>query len=213
MTDLSRAPRRASSEKPRRKQFWVGLGVGVLVGLSLAGLGTTLAANISLGSQPIEFGQGVASAQACDPSIDITPKATYDTGGDGNHYWVAQYLVFTNVDVASCSGKIFTLSFSAGIPGNPLGYDDTLRPYKYSFPVEFVPDSVGATTGDFFSGRNNTNNHLFVDGGEVDQAAHGFGAEFVTHNVSSTAQNGTFTITIRVLAKDIGQILLETSDQ
>jgi hypothetical protein len=203
-----------ATPRRRRALFWYGLLCGLLVGLGLGGLGTTLAANISLGSGPIEFGQGAIDAQACDPNIDIEPQAAWSAGAGGEHYWVLQYLVFRNVDVAACSGKVFTLNFSAGIPGGGgFGYDTTLRPYKYSFPVDFIPDSVGATVGDFWSGHGYANSHLYVDGAEVDQAAHGFGAEFVTHSVSSTAVNGTFTVTTRVLAKDIGQILLETSDQ
>jgi hypothetical protein len=206
-----------AKQKPRRKLggYWLGLLSGLVLGVGLGGLGTTFASNITLNSNnPIEFGQGTVSVQACDPQIDIVPEAVYDAG-DGGDYWILQYLYFKNIDVAACSGKNFTLSFTAGIPGGgSLGYDPTLRPYKFVFAVDFVEDSSTPGYGAFWSGKNPVSStHLFIDGYEVDQAYHGFGAEFRTDNVSATAQNGGFTITTRVLAADIGRILLETSDR
>jgi hypothetical protein len=204
-----------ATPRRRRALFWYGLLCGLLVGLGLGGLGTTLAANISLGSGPIEFGQGAIDAQACDPSIDISPRAGYTLGGDGNHYWILEFLDFKNVDVAKCSGKIFTVRFTAGIPGDPAP-----RPYTYSFPIDFIPNAGDDTHGQFWSGNTSLAQHagmtkLIVEGIDAthQQADRGFGAEFFTPDVSSTSQTGTFTITTRVLAKDIGPILLETSDQ
>lgn len=204
-----------AARTPRKKTFWLGLGIGLISGLVVGGFGSTLASNISLGNSPIEFGQGSSNVQACDPSIDLSPSATYSAGAGGTKRWILEFITIKNIDVSKCTGKIFTLSFEAGIPGGgDLAYDTNLRPYRYEFPVDFVPDANDPTTGDYWAGHAGyANNHLFVDGAEVDQAQHGFGAEYVTHNVSSTAADGKIVITVRVLAQTVTTFRLETADQ
>ncbi len=55
----------------------VTFGIAVLV---LGGMSTTLAGTISLGSgNTVEFGQGVVSTAACDPSITVIPISDYET--------------------------------------------------------------------------------------------------------------------------------------
>jgi hypothetical protein len=59
-----------------RKKLRVILGIGALA--AVTGLGSTLAANISLnGGGNVEFGQGVATTAACDESITLTPVSTF----------------------------------------------------------------------------------------------------------------------------------------
>jgi uncharacterized repeat protein (TIGR02543 family) len=59
-----------------RKKLRVILGIGALA--VVTGLGSTLAANISLnGGGNVEFGQGVATTAACDDSITLTPVSTF----------------------------------------------------------------------------------------------------------------------------------------
>lgn len=54
----------------------------ILIVLLLAGLvtlvGRVLAANITIASGAIEFGQGVADTIACDTSITVTPNSTFN---------------------------------------------------------------------------------------------------------------------------------------
>lgn len=54
----------------------------ILIILLLAGLvilvGRVLAANITIASGAIEFGQGVADTIACDDDITVTPNSTFD---------------------------------------------------------------------------------------------------------------------------------------
>ncbi len=51
---------------------------GVAAFVLVAGLGNTLAANISLNSgNSVEFGQGVARTTACDTSITMTPQVSF----------------------------------------------------------------------------------------------------------------------------------------
>jgi hypothetical protein len=59
-----------------RKKLRVILGIGALA--AVTGIGSTLAANISLnGGGNVEFGQGVATTAACDDSITLTPVSTF----------------------------------------------------------------------------------------------------------------------------------------
>jgi len=67
-----------SSKKKSTTKYKAALGVGSVV--SLFGIGSTLAANISLnGGGNVEFGQGVATTAACDEDgFDINPVTVYD---------------------------------------------------------------------------------------------------------------------------------------
>jgi hypothetical protein len=73
---LNLNPEPASSKKD--KNYKKALRVGSVV--SLVGLGSTFAANISLNAgDNVEFGQGVAQTAACDEDgFSITPVASYD---------------------------------------------------------------------------------------------------------------------------------------
>ena len=66
------------SKKKSTTKYKAALGVGSVV--SLFGIGSTLAANISLnGGGNVEFGQGVATTAACDEDgFSITPVTSYD---------------------------------------------------------------------------------------------------------------------------------------
>ena len=71
----------AFGENPKKKsnrKYKAALGVGSVV--SLFGIGSTLAANISLnGGGNVEFGQGVATTAACDEDgFSVTPVTRYD---------------------------------------------------------------------------------------------------------------------------------------
>ena len=67
-----------SSKKKSKTKYKAALGVGSVV--SLFGIGSTLAANISLnGGGNVEFGQGVATTAACDEDgFFITPVTRFD---------------------------------------------------------------------------------------------------------------------------------------
>lgn len=64
----------------------------LLVGLVLL-VGRVLAANITIASGAIEFGQGVADTIACDDDITVTPNSTFD----GTTFLVSN-VVLTGVD-------------------------------------------------------------------------------------------------------------------
>lgn len=67
------------SKRQNKTKFKVALGVGSAVGLF--GIGSTLAGNISLNGpgNRVEFGQGIATAAACDEDgFTITPVSIFD---------------------------------------------------------------------------------------------------------------------------------------
>lgn len=87
----------------RRPLLFAGLGLVALVSV----FGSTYAANIALNSgSNIEFGQGSQQTVTCDNSVTVTPAAVYDAAADT--WGLTVYL--SNIDVASCITKTFTVS-------------------------------------------------------------------------------------------------------
>jgi hypothetical protein len=79
------------------------LGIGALAGV--IALGSTLAANINLNTgRPVEFGQGVAAATACDDLITMTPQASL--AGD---VFMFSSISLSNLNNISCAGKLFSI--------------------------------------------------------------------------------------------------------
>jgi hypothetical protein len=62
-----------------RKNKFLLIFVGLLALLGIGG--GVLAANITVGTGTVEFGQGSAEAIACDTSITVTPVSTYTASG------------------------------------------------------------------------------------------------------------------------------------
>jgi hypothetical protein len=112
------APRKSAPKKGNLKSL-AGLGSVAVIAV----LGSTLAANISLGSNSIEFGQGVQTTAACDNSIVVTPKVTFQNSST-NPQFMLSTISLTDVDATTqgtgdqygCDSK--TLSINA--------YGDTL---------------------------------------------------------------------------------------
>jgi len=74
--NLGGAAEENSAAPKSRKKFRVILGIGALA--AVTGIGSTLAANISLnGGGNVEFGQGVATTAACDDDITLTPISEF----------------------------------------------------------------------------------------------------------------------------------------
>ena len=105
-----RAPRSGKTTK-----IW--LGVGLLV--AVLGIGSTLAANISLnGNQPTEFGQGVESTAYCggnSVTLTATPYATYNNSVSS---FSTTSFKISGIPVA-CSGTDFNISFYDSSTASP----------------------------------------------------------------------------------------------
>ena len=86
---------------------------------AIAVLGSTLAANISLNSGTLEFGQGVAVTSACDSDgITATPKAVFSNVTGGGSFNLAS-VSFSGISEA-CANKMFTLNAYGDTSATPL---------------------------------------------------------------------------------------------
>jgi hypothetical protein len=110
----------SNSSKPARKNKTSVRGLVAVAGFAaVAVLGSTLAANISLNSGPIEFGQGVAVATACDEDgITTTPRSTFANASGGGQFNFAS-ISFSGID-DNCSGKLFTINAYGNTSAIPL---------------------------------------------------------------------------------------------
>jgi hypothetical protein len=106
-----------ASKKSKLKAF-----AGLATVAAVAALGSTLAANISLGSgSTLEFGQGVQVTSACDDVITLTPKANFVNGTSPS--FMLSTIGFTGVDAAStttCQGKTLTLNAYGDTGSTPV---------------------------------------------------------------------------------------------
>jgi hypothetical protein len=128
---------------PRRKKSNGNLKslAGLASVAAIAVLGSTLAANISLGTSGIEFGQGVQTTAACDSAIDVTPSVRFiNASGAGTFY--LSTIALSSIDFSSttaCRGKTFTLNAYNNSDATPLqlatGADSTTQVTQATFAV------------------------------------------------------------------------------
>ena len=123
------APRKAAPKKSNLKSL-----AGLATVAAVAVLGSTLAANISLGSGTLEFGQGVQVTAACDTAITLSPRVSFtNTSGGGTFY--LSTVSFSSVDARAanstayntnestgCAGKTFTLNAYGDSSATPIAF-------------------------------------------------------------------------------------------
>jgi hypothetical protein len=86
---------------------------------AIAVLGSTLAANISLNSGTLEFGQGVAVTSACDgDGITATPKAVFANASGAGSFNFAS-IAFSGI-ANNCLNKLFTVNAYGDTSATPL---------------------------------------------------------------------------------------------
>jgi hypothetical protein len=106
--NLGGAPDNNSSAPKAGKRLRVLLGIGALA--AATGIGSTLAANISLnGGNDVEFGQGVVTTAACSDAITVTPVTSFvNVASPGTSYFELDRIDLSNVD-SDCTGKYFLI--------------------------------------------------------------------------------------------------------
>ena len=109
--NLGGAQESTPSSPRSRKPLRVLLGIGAVA--AVTGIGSTLAANISLNDgADVEFGQGVVTTAGCDSTITVTPVSAYDNS-------VAVFnlasIELSDIDDSACASKTLTIK----------GYEDT----------------------------------------------------------------------------------------
>ena len=120
---------------------------------AIAVLGSTLAANISLNSGSLEFGQGVAVTSACDSDgITATPKAVFSNVTGGGTFNFAS-VSFSGIST-SCANKLFTLNAYGDTSATPLNIA-TVGATSYSVATFMfsatLPGSSYISTGSYTS--------------------------------------------------------------
>lgn len=171
---------------PRQKSLRITLGTGLLV--LLYAMGTTLAANINIGTNSTEFGQGIQVTTACDSQITVTPQAAFNnsatpspaTTPSSTGVFFLSSIKVANVDSSptGCDGKWFTLKSFDSTSSSPLQLIDGALSF-----------SVLNTAGVFSSTQN------------------GF--------TVSTIDTSTFTINFTTpvaLSRDVTRVTIETSN-
>jgi hypothetical protein len=112
------APRKSAPKKSNLKSL-----AGLATVAAVAVLGSTLAANISLGSgSAIEFGQGVQTTSACDSAITLSPKVTFVNSASNPQFFLST-VSFSGVDASAtttCQGKTLTLNAYGDSSATPL---------------------------------------------------------------------------------------------
>jgi hypothetical protein len=107
----------SGQQKSKIKAF---LGIAAIGAIAV--LGSTLAANISLGTgSSLEFGQGVQVTSACDNLITLTPKAVFINGA--SPAFMLSTISFSGVDAAStttCQGKTLSLNAYGDTSNTPV---------------------------------------------------------------------------------------------
>lgn len=107
-------------QKSKNKKLITLIGLVVVGGIG----GGVFAANISIATGAIEFGQGVASATACDSTITVVPDATFVTDK-----FLVSKVVLEGVDSSGsgCNGKTLTLT-AVNSAGTEIGSIATVVP-------------------------------------------------------------------------------------
>ena len=115
---------------------------------AIAVLGSTLAANISLNSGSLEFGQGVAVTSACDgDGITATPKAVFSNVAGGGTFNFAS-ISFTGIADA-CTGDLFTVNAYGNSSSTPLNIA-TLGATSYNVAT-FVMSATLVTSSSYIT--------------------------------------------------------------
>lgn len=128
------APRKSAPKKSNLKSL-----AGLATVAAVAVLGSTLAANISLGSgSAIEFGQGVQVASACDPAITLSPKVTFQNGA--NPVFMLSTISFSGVDTRTAGSS--DVSGATGCAGRTL----QLNAYGETSATPLQLATVGGST-------------------------------------------------------------------
>ena len=123
---------------------------------AIAVLGSTLAANISLNSGTLEFGQGVAVTSACDSDgITATPKAVFANASGAGQFNFAS-ISFSGIADA-CANKLFTINAYGDTSATPLNIA-TVGATSYNVATfvmsATLPGSSYITTSGYSSSSN-----------------------------------------------------------
>jgi predicted RecA/RadA family phage recombinase len=174
---------RTAKKKKDNKVLKVLLGISALIAVPV--IGTTLAASISINSgTAVQFGQGIATAAACDSSILVTPNASFIEADDA---FKLGTVTISNLDATECASK-------------------TLR-------FRFYPTTAGTDSALTVSSGGTTDAIIFTmpasSGTQADKEA-GTNYTVGTHTAGSTTASITVTLVTQPATTSIARITVES---
>ncbi len=158
------APRKSVAKKSNLKSL-----AGLATVAAVAVLGSTLAANISLGTgSSLEFGQGVQVTAACDSAITLSPKVTF-VNSSNNPQFMFSTVSFSGVDTRTagssdvsgatgCAGRTLTLNAYGDTLATPLAFASASGSGISLATIGINTNSITAAAGFTISGVSNTAN-------------------------------------------------------
>lgn len=159
------APRKAAPKKSNLKSL-----AGLATVAAVAVLGSTMAANITLGSGSLEFGQGVQTTAACDNSITLAPKVKFVNDLTNPQFYLST-ISFSDVDTRTagsastsggtgCAGKTLTLNAYGETSATPVAFASASGAGVSSATINIATNAITTSTGFTVSGVNNSGTAL-----------------------------------------------------
>ena len=160
------APRKSAPKKSNMKSL-----AGLATVAAVAVLGSTLAANISLGSgSSLEFGQGVQVTAACDNAITLSPKVTFVNSSTNPQFYMST-VSFSDVDTRTagsaltsggtgCAGKVLTLNAYGDSSATPIAFASSSGQGVSAATIGINTGSITTAAGFTISGVNNSGTAL-----------------------------------------------------
>jgi hypothetical protein len=140
---------------------------GLATVAAVAVLGSTLAANISLGTgSTLEFGQGVQVTAACDSSITLTPKVNFVNGS--NPVFMLSTIGFADLDSRAlgatltnggtgCATRTLTLNAYGDTSATPLQIATVSSSAVSVATVGITTSAITTSAGFVVAGTQNIN--------------------------------------------------------
>ena len=155
------APRKAAPKKSNLKSL-----AGLATVAAVAVLGSTMAANITLGSGSLEFGQGVQTTAACDNSITLSPKVTFVNHLTNPQFYLST-ISFAGVDTRTagssdqsgatgCAGKTLKLNAYGETSATPVAFASASGAGVSVADISIATNAITVSSGFTISGVNNS---------------------------------------------------------
>ena len=198
-----------ASKKKRLQNSKLFIGFSLL---ALAFAGSTIAANITLSSGRIEFGQGVYQIQACDQYVGIEPQR-----GTGEDLDYVKKIVISGLDALNCPGRDIRINlYSNSAPTVPLVLfegDQGIDLNRVLLRVSTDSNTVRATAVGFVTGNRSRNRppavlftQLQVDGSGRVNDSH----QILTYTQSSGLYIIEFAVPL-ALVEDVDRFTIQSS--
>ena len=171
------------SQEPKKRKLPAILAFLLLLAGGSYFVQTTLAADISINSGSVEFGQGIARTTTCDNAVLVTPLSRFvNAQGSGSHRFVGVSLSEIDSNSGKCSGKDFII-----------------KAYSNSGSLVNLFSNGGQSYNSLRVYDNAGNFYLVSAGSEMDVISSG-------ENPSADLSNTSFTVTFDTPMADADEV-------